>query len=175
LTGSFSKMISPGIRTGWIVVNKNLKPYLLKAKQAADLHTNNLVQQMIFRFLTDNSIDEHLETIRNSYRKQKETMIMQARIHLPKGTIFTDPQGGMFLWACLPGEYDTSELVSFALREKVLFVPGKPFFTNGEGGQCMRLNFTCSSEKKTKEGMQRMKTALVRYMECKAVPSIRPL
>ncbi|MBN2214051.1 MAG: PLP-dependent aminotransferase family protein [Bacteroidales bacterium] len=165
LTGSFSKMISPGIRTGWMLVPDKLKSYLLKAKQAADLHTNNIVQQLIYRFLVDNDVDMHLDRIRIHYHQQKETMLMLARHFLPQRTRFTNPDGGMFIWATLPDEFDTTELVKYAISEKVIFVPGKTFYVNGEGNHSMRLNFTSSSPDEMEDGMKRLRQAINLYME----------
>lgn len=165
LTGSFSKMISPGIRAGWMVVNDKLKPYLIKAKQATDLHTNNLVQQLIYRFLTDNNLEEHLEKIRQHYCMQKDCMLETAKKYMPVNTTFTNPNGGMFLWATLPDEYDTTRLVDYAMKEKVIFVPGKTFFVNGEGNHSMRLNFTNCSPLEIETGMKRMNRAICKYME----------
>lgn len=165
LTGSFSKMISPGIRTGWMIIPEKLKSYLLRAKQASDLHTNNIVQHLIYRFLMDNDIDKHLDIIRNQYLHQKETMLMLARHFLPEHTRFTNPEGGMFIWATLPDEFDTSELIRFALMEKVIFVPGRTFYTNGEGNHSMRLNFTNSSPGEIEEGLKRLNNAIYKYLE----------
>ena len=165
LTGSFSKIISPGIRAGWMIVSDKLKPYLMKAKQAADLHTNNIVQHLIYTFLTDYNIDDHLENIRSNYSKQKDYMLDSAKQYLPEKTIFTNPDGGMFLWARLPNEFNTTELVNFAMNEKVIFVPGKTFFVNGEGDHSMRLNFTNSSPDEIEIGMKRLNKALYKYIE----------
>ncbi|MFO7658670.1 MAG: PLP-dependent aminotransferase family protein [Bacteroidales bacterium] len=165
LTGSFSKMIAPGIRAGWIVVNEKLKPHYLKAKQAADLHTNNIVQQMIYTFLTSFNIDSHLDKIRVHYHRQKNNLLETAKKYLPEGTTYTNPDGGMFVWATLPDDYDTMQLVDFAMREKVIFVPGKTFFVNGGGNSSMRLNFTNSSLQETEEGMKRLNRALCKYRE----------
>ncbi|MBN2612250.1 MAG: PLP-dependent aminotransferase family protein [Bacteroidales bacterium] len=165
LTGSFSKMISPGIRAGWMVVNEKIKSHFLKAKQAADLHTNNIVQQMIYTFLTCFNIDDHLDKIRGHYLRQKNNLIETAKKYLPEGTKFTNPDGGMFVWATLPDDYDTMQLVDFAMREKVIFVPGKTFFVSGEGNNTMRLNFTNSSLQETEEGMKRLNRALCKYRE----------
>ena len=169
LTGSFSKMISPGIRTGWMVVPERLRPHLLKAKQAADLHTNNIVQQLIYRFLSDNDLDKHLTGIRTHYQSQKDTMLHFARQYFPQDTLFTNPEGGMFIWAVLPDQFDTADLVQYALQEKVIFVPGKTFFIREEGSHCMRLNFTSSSPDEIEEGMRRLGRAISRYEEYKAV------
>jgi 2-aminoadipate transaminase len=169
LTGSFSKMISPGIRAGWMLVPDKLRSYLLKAKQASDLHTNNIVQKLIYRFLVDNDIDEHLDKIRDHYHRQKETMLRLAKHCLPLNTHLTNPDGGMFIWATLPDEFDTGELIRFALPEKVIFVPGSTFFLNGEGSHCMRLNFTNSSPAEIAEGMKRLRMAIQSYLEHKEV------
>lgn len=169
LTGSFSKMISPGIRAGWMLVPDRLKSYLLKAKQASDLHTNNIVQQLIYRFLVDNDIDEHLEIIRRHYCHQKEAMLRLAQQYLPQNTHFTSPDGGMFIWATLPEEFDTSELIQFAIQQKVIFVPGRTFFINGGGKNSMRLNFTNASVDEIEEGMKRLHDAIYWYMDHREV------
>ena len=163
LTGSFSKMISPGIRTGWIVANSYLKPYLLKAKQASDLHTNNLVQHLIYQFLIHNNVEEHLNRIRENYLLQKKSMLGELFKNFPKDTVTTDPDGGMFLWATLPCEYDTGDLIHYASKEKVLYVPGKTFFVNGDGNHSMRLNYTNSSPEEIVTGMKRLGLSIAKY------------
>lgn len=163
LTGSFSKMISPGIRTGWMVVPPKLKPFVLKAKQAADLHTNNIVQHLIHQFLIDNNIDLHLDKIRCDYLLQKNVMLKEVDKYFPEGTKTTNPDGGMFLWATLPEIFDTTALVDLAFREGVIFVPGKTFYVNGDGNRSMRLNFTNSSPDEIHTGMMRMERAMDNY------------
>ena len=165
LTGSFSKMISPGIRAGWMVVNDTLKPYLMKAKQGADLHTNNVVQHLIYRFLVDYDIDEHLDKIRNHYRIQKDAMLNHAYHYLPEGTQLTNPSGGMFIWAKLPYGYNTGQLLKYALEERIIYVPGRTFFIDDEGDNCMRLNFTNSTPAEIEEGMIRLKRAVDKYIK----------
>ena len=154
--GSFSKMISPGLRTGWICAPKELIPHLLRIKQAADLHTNNVVQRIIYRFLTDNNLEEHLFKVRLAYKAQKDCMIESIKKHFPNDVSYTNPEGGMFIWATLPEEIDTEELLIQAIPEKVVFVPGKSFFTTDEGHRNMRLNYSNSSEKMIEEGIKRL-------------------
>jgi 2-aminoadipate transaminase len=154
--GSFSKMISPGLRTGWICAPKELMPHLLRIKQAADLHTNNVVQRIIYRFLTNNNLEKHLCKVRLAYKAQKDSMIESIRKYFPEEVAYTNPEGGMFIWATLPKPMDSGELIKKAIAEKVVFVPGKSFFTTGEGCLNMRLNYSNSSEEMIEEGIKRL-------------------
>lgn len=156
--GSFSKMISPGLRTGWICAPKELMPYLLRIKQATDLHTNNVVQRIIYRFLTDNNLEDHLCKVRLAYKAQKDCMIESIRKHFPEEVNYTNPEGGMFIWATLPESMNSEALIQKAIQEKVVFVPGKSFFTADEGQRNMRLNYSNSSEEMIEEGIKRLGT-----------------
>ncbi|MDD2305521.1 MAG: PLP-dependent aminotransferase family protein [Prolixibacteraceae bacterium] len=158
--GSFSKMISPGLRTGWICVPKELMPYLLRIKQATDLHTNNVVQRIIYRFLTDNNLEDHLCKVRLAYKAQKDCMIESIRKHFPEEISYTNPEGGMFIWATLPESMNSEALIQKAIQEKVVFVPGKSFFTADEGQRNMRLNYSNSSEEMIEEGIKRLGTII---------------
>jgi len=163
--GSFSKMISPGLRTGWICAPKELMPHLLRIKQAADLHTNNVVQRIIHRFLTENNLEDHLYKIRSAYKAQKNCMIESIRKHFPDEVSYTNPEGGMFIWATLPKSMNTEELIKKAIAEKVVFVPGKSFFTVDEGHRNMRLNYSNSSEEMIEEGIKRLGTIIKKGMK----------
>ena len=154
--GSFSKMLSPGIRTGWICCSRELMPYLLRAKQATDLHTNNMVQRMIFSYLTDHEVDQHLQSIQQVYKMQKDLMREMLLSCFPANTELTNPEGGMFIWATLQGEINTSELVNEAINSKVVFVPGKAFYIQNEGTNSMRLNFSNSNPDIIKQGISRL-------------------
>jgi 2-aminoadipate transaminase len=154
--GSFSKMISPGLRTGWICAPKELMPHLLRIKQAADLHTNNVVQRIIYHFLTDNDLEEHLCKVRSAYKAQKDRMVESIRNYFPEEVSYTNPEGGMFIWATLPERMNSGELIKKAIVEKVVFVPGKSFFTGDEGHRHMRLNYSNSSEEMIEEGIKRL-------------------
>lgn len=164
--GSFSKMISPGIRAGWICAPTQLMPYLLRAKQASDLHTNNIVQRIVYRFLHDNDLEAHLSCIRQAYKKQKDCMVRAIQTYFPEEVVCTNPEGGMFLWATLPDFLNADELVNEAIRQKVVFVPGRSFFTAEDGSRNMRLNFSNASEEMIEEGIKRigmvLKTAMAR-------------
>lgn len=163
--GSFSKMVSPGLRTGWICAPQKLMPHLLRIKQAADLHTNNIVQRMIYRFLSDNDPEEHLRKVRLAYKAQKDCMIESIKRHFPEEISYTNPEGGMFIWATLPDSLNSEELIKSAIQEKVVFVPGKSFFTTGEGHPNMRLNYSNSSEEMIEEGIKRLGGIIKKSLE----------
>ncbi|OFX34969.1 MAG: hypothetical protein A2W90_06185 [Bacteroidetes bacterium GWF2_42_66] len=154
--GSFSKMIAPGIRTGWMCAPDELIPKLLRIKQASDLQSNNLIQRVIFRFLNDNEPEEHLQKVKSAYKKQKDTMIKAIREFFPEGSVHTNPEGGMFIWLTLPDGFDTEKVIEKSLQKKVAFVPGKSFFTAEGGSRNMRLNFSNASEEIIMEGMKRL-------------------
>jgi len=163
--GSFSKMVSPGLRTGWICAPKELMPHLLRIKQASDLHTNNIVQRLIYRFLCDSDPEEHLLKVRSAYKAQKDCMIESIKRHFPEGIGYTNPEGGMFIWATLPETLNSEELIKLAIQEKVVFVPGKSFFTTDEGHRNMRLNYSNSSEEMIEEGIKRLGTIIKKVHE----------
>jgi 2-aminoadipate transaminase len=154
--GSFSKMISPGIRAGWICAPKELIPHLLRIKQASDLHTNNIVQRIIYHFLCDNNLEEHLRNVRLAYKAQKDCMIESIKQYFPEEVSYTDPEGGMFIWATLPETLNSDQLVKIAIENKVVFVPGKSFYTSDEGYHNIRLNYSNSSEEMIEEGIKRL-------------------
>lgn len=163
LLGSFSKVVAPGFRLGWLVAPEGLYGKLLVAKQAADLHTASVNQYIVSRFLTDNNLDDHISKIIDAYGGQCKAMVEAAHRWLPPQVTLWEPEGGMFLWGQLPAGMDAMELFDFAVREKVVYVPGAPFFTNGKGGSTFRLNFSCSGAAEIEEGMQRLARAFAAY------------
>lgn len=163
--GSFSKMVSPGIRAGWICAPQKLMPHLLRIKQAADLHTNNVVQRLIYRFLSNNNPEEHLRNVRLAYKAQKDCMIESIKKHFPEEISTTNPEGGMFIWASLPEMLNSEVLIKLAIQEKVVFVPGKSFYTTDEGHRNMRLNYSNSSEEMIEEGIKRLGLVIKKQMK----------
>ncbi len=161
--GSFSKMIAPGIRTGWICAPEELMPQLLRIKQASDLQSNNLIQRVIFQFLNDNRPEDHLQKVKSVYKSQKDTMVQAIHEHFPEGSEHTNPEGGMFIWLTLPEGFDTEKLVEKSLQKKVAFVPGRSFFTAEDGKRNMRLNFSNASEEMIMEGMKLLGETIKEY------------
>ncbi len=130
LLGSFSKIIVPGFRVGWVCAPRPVMDKLITAKQAADLHTSHFTQAIIYQYLKDNKIDDHIARIKKAYGRQCETMLESIREYFPKGVKHTRPEGGMFLWGELPGKLSSLKLFDLAVKDKVIFVPGDPFYVN---------------------------------------------
>ncbi len=164
LLGSFSKIVVPSFRIGWIVARKDIGEKLLVAKQAADLHTNYLGQRIIHQYLQDNDIDTHIEKIRSAYGQQREAMIQAIRDYFPDGISVTEPEGGMFLWVTLPAGLSSMELFDRAIAKKVAFVPGTPFYPDNPENNTLRLNFSSVDEETIYEGIRRLSYALKEIM-----------
>lgn len=160
LLGSFSKVIVPGFRIGWVVAPQFIMKKLIVAKQAADLHTSHFTQSIIYKYLKDNPVDEHIKTIRDVYGKQCKSMLSSIRQHFPTGVKHTTPEGGMFLWAELPENLSSLDLFELAVKDKVIFVPGDPFYVNKKGASTFRLNFSCVDEETIKIGIERLGNAI---------------
>lgn len=160
LFGSFSKIVSPGMRLGWIVAKKEVMDNIIIAKQASDLHSNYFTQRVVYQYLIDNDVDEHIQKIRKMYRKQRNLMVKMIKEHFPADVQYTQPEGGMFLWITLPEGLSSMDLFDLAIKEDVAFVPGKAFFTDGSGDNTLRLNFSNSDKEKIKEGIKRLGKAI---------------
>ncbi|MBN1362542.1 MAG: PLP-dependent aminotransferase family protein [Sedimentisphaerales bacterium] len=156
LLGSFSKIVAPGLRLGWVCARREIMDRLVIAKQASDLHSNSFCQRMLHQYLVSHDIDEHIETIRTAYKRQKDALLAALEVHFPAETTFTRPEGGMFIWATLPERLSALELFERAVQEKVVFVPGTPFFVDGGGTHNLRLNFSNADENKIEEGIARL-------------------
>ena len=155
-TGSFSKMVAPGLRLGWVVLPDGVAPHFIKAKQSTDLHSNNLSQYMLYHYFTHNNIDEHLAKIRAAYKMQCDSMKEMIRKHLPREVGMTSPQGGMFLWLTLPDSMSSEDLIGSCIEKGVAFVPGRSFFTSGGGEQHIRMNFSNSDPETIEKGIKIM-------------------
>jgi 2-aminoadipate transaminase len=160
LFGSFSKIVSPGMRLGWIVAKEEVMDKLITVKQASDLHSNYFTQRVVYQFLKTNPFDEHIQKIRNLYKRQRNYMIQMIEHYFPAEVEYTQPEGGMFLWVTLPAGTSSIELFDIALKENVAFVPGQAFYVDGDGENTMRLNFTNSDEESIKEGIKRLGIAI---------------
>ncbi len=156
LLGSFSKVVVPGFRLGWVVAPDAVFDKLLIAKQAADLHTCNFTQYIIHRFLQDNDLDEHIRTISGAYGRQCRAMRAAIVENFPEDVRCTMPEGGMFLWAELPGGASAMELFTRAVDNQVVFVPGDPFYTVPQRRSTLRLNFSCVNEELAEKGIVRL-------------------
>lgn len=165
LLGSFSKIVAPGLRLGWVVANEEIFEKLVIAKQGADLHSNYFSQKIIYEFLKDEDLDKHIQKIKDEYANQRKTMVKCAEEIFPKEFKITLPEGGMFLWVDVPESIDVMDFFDYAIKEKVAFVPGNPFFVEGEKVTGFRLNFSNSTSEEVVEGMNRLKRAMEKMLK----------
>jgi 2-aminoadipate transaminase len=153
---TFSKIVAPGFRTGWAVVPKAIRDRLVVGKAASDLHTSSLDQLVLNRYLRDFDNAKHVEKVRSAYGERYGIMDAELTASMPKGFTWTKPDGGMFLWMTGPKGLDSLALLQAALKRNVAFVPGRDFFPDGTGGECMRLNFSNSKPERIREGVARL-------------------
>lgn len=163
LLGSFSKTVAPGMRLGWLVAPDKIIDKLTVMKQASDLHSNNLAQHILYRYLIDNDFEAHLGRIRRQYYKQKSTMVRLLKKYAPKEIHFVDAEGGMFLWLTLPSHIDARAILKDAIDEGVMFVPGDVFYLAG-GRNTIRLNFSNTQTPKMEEGIRKLGQILYKYI-----------
>lgn len=164
LLGTFSKVFCPSFRLGWVYAPDWIMEKLIILKQAVDLHTNYFGQLVVHRFLQDYDLDAHIDRLQSFYGSRQSVLREALCEHLPEGTWITKPEGGMFLWARLPFECDGQKLYETAKRNKVVYVPGMPFFTDGSGGSSLRLNYTFGNEAQLREGAARIGQAVKQYL-----------
>ncbi|HET6316463.1 MAG TPA: PLP-dependent aminotransferase family protein [Chloroflexota bacterium] len=163
--GTFSKILAPGFRLGWIVAGPEVLETLLHAKQPSDLHTGMAQQMATWQVARDGFVDSHVEHIKAFYRERRDVMLRALEEHFPSDAHFTRPAGGLFVWAELPSFIDTRELLQDAVREKVAFVPGQGFHSDHSGTNTMRLNFSNVPPELLREGIRRLGHAIARRLE----------
>jgi 2-aminoadipate transaminase len=154
--GTFSKILSAGLRIGWAAAPRPILEKLNLGKQAADLCSSPLNQYFVAAYFAHRDWRAYLGTLRVIYRRRRDTMLAALEEFLPREASWTRPQGGLFIWARLPDYIDTSDLLARALREHVAFVPGRAAYLDGRGGSEMRLNFSGVSEDDIREGVRRI-------------------
>jgi 2-aminoadipate transaminase len=165
LLGSFSKIIAPGLRLGWIAAPDQLMAKLIVAKQASDLHSNHFAQRLIHQYLMDNDLDRHIQTIVRVYDRQRRAMVRGIAKYLPAQVGRTHPEGGMFIWLTLPQGASSKRLFDLAIQDKVAFVPGNPFYVDRLETDTLRLNFSCVDEETIELGMQRLGGAVTKLLD----------
>jgi 2-aminoadipate transaminase len=162
--GSFSKILAPGLRLGYVVAPKALYPKLLQAKQAADLHTPSFNQRIVAEVLKDGFIDRHVPTIRALYKQQCEAMLAALDREMAGLDFqFNRPAGGMFLWARLPEGVDAVGLLPKAVDRNVAFVPGAAFYADHGDPRTLRLSFVTASVDQINTGVAALAEAIRLY------------
>ncbi|MBY0556300.1 MAG: PLP-dependent aminotransferase family protein [Burkholderiaceae bacterium] len=152
--GSFSKVLTPGIRLGYVVAPLPLVRRLELAKQAADLHTSQLTQMVVYDVIKDGFLDQHIPVIRNLYGDQCKVMLEAMAQHFPASVQWTKPEGGMFIWVTLPKHINAMQLLDEAIAQKVAFVPGSPFYANEPETNTLRLSFVTVPPERIRAGVE---------------------
>ena len=142
---TLSKVAAPGLRIGWVRAPSALRPSLVVAKQAADLHSSTVDQAAAARWLAAVDLDAHLGVLRGEYGRRRDALLDGLADALPPGSSFNRPEGGMFVWARLPDGWDAEPLLARALAHDVAFVPGYPFFAGEPDRATLRFSFTTHS------------------------------
>ena len=153
---TFSKILAPGIRLAWVIAPPEVIRKLVQAKQGADLHTPTFNQMVAYEVSHGGFLDRHIHFIRRTYKQRRDIMLGALDSYFPPSVDWTQPKGGLFLWATTPPEIDTTELLKAAVEQKVAFVPGAPFHPNGGGQNTMRLNFSNATPENIQEGIARL-------------------
>ncbi|WP_447038125.1 aminotransferase-like domain-containing protein [Streptomyces sp. DSM 118878] len=160
LLGSFSKVMAPGLRLGWLRGPAELVRACVVAKQAADLHTPTVNQLAVARYMADNDLDAHVARVARVYGERRDAMLAGLPSALPEGSVWSRPEGGMFLWARLPGAVDTTELLRKVITHDVAYVPGAPFYAGEPDRATLRLCFVTQTPEEIAEGLRRLGDAL---------------
>lgn len=151
--GSFSKVLAPGLRLGYIVAPAEIARKFEQAKQATDLHTSTIAQRVVYEVVKDGFLDEHIPSIRSRYHHQAQSMLGALEAHMPSGVTWNQPAGGMFLWVSLPNGMNAETVLEKALAHNVAYVPGSPFYANEVAANTLRLAFVTVPAAKIEEGI----------------------
>ena len=151
--GSFSKVLAPSLRLGFLVAPPHLFPKLLQAKQAADLHSPGFNQRVVAEVMKDGFLSRHVPRIRALYQGQRDTMLTALAKHMPAEVQWNRPDGGMFLWARLPAGMDAATLLPHAVARGVAFVPGAAFYADAADARTLRLSFVTASAAEIEHGV----------------------
>ena len=153
---TFSKISFPGLRLGWIVAREDIMDKIVLGKQAADLCSPAMTQYIAYEFISRGWLDEYLDVVRREYPKKKNAMIAALEQYFPAGSSWTDPQGGLFVWAKVPEAIDTAAMFREAISAKVAYVVGIAFYPHRNDNCHMRLNFSAVDPEHITEGIHRL-------------------
>lgn len=158
--GSFSKVLAPSLRLGYLVAPPALFPKLLQAKQAADLHSPGFNQRVVAEVMKNGFLDRHVPRIRTLYKTQRDVMLAALTQHMPEGVSWNRPAGGMFLWARLPAGLDAAALLPKAVERGVAYVPGAAFYAGAADARTLRLSFVTASPEQIERGIAALATVI---------------
>ena len=162
--GTFSKVLMPGLRVGWVIAAEPVIEKMVQAKQAADLHTSTLNQYIALELLRNGVLEQQIPLLRQAYRVRRDAMLVALQKHFPADVTWTRPDGGMFLMVTLPMELSAAEVLQASIPHNVAFVPGEDFHLNGAGQNTFRLNFSNARPDLIDEGIKRLGNVLKRLI-----------
>jgi len=166
---TFSKIVAPGLRTGWAIGDTRVIQMMVKAKQAVDLQSSTIDQIALHQLLSRFDLNSHIQKIRSFYKDRMEWMHELLTQQQWSGVTWEKPRGGMFLWVNLPEYVDAEKLLALSVKEGVAFVPGKPFYAEEAKPNTMRLNYTLLNREDTQLAISRLGKALAQYQQEEAV------
>jgi GntR family transcriptional regulator/MocR family aminotransferase len=158
--GTFSKILFPGLRLGWIVAPAAIHERLQAAKQLADLHTSALIQAAVHRFCAGRLLDRHVARVAREYGRRRDLLVSALARRMPEGTAWTEPSGGFSLLLTLPAGLSAAALLPAAIDRGVAFTPGEAFFVDGSGERTLRLSFSSVPGNRIDEGVRRLAEAI---------------
>ncbi len=167
--GTFSKVLAPGLRVGWVIAASDVIDKLVQAKQAADLHTSTLCQYVVLELVRDGLLERHLPVLRKAYKVRRDAMLAALAKHCPPEIHWTRPEGGMFLLVTLPPIVRAGALLKETLAEGVAFVPGDDFHLDDTGRNTLRLNFSNATPERIEEGVKRFANVLGGFLRRRAL------
>ena len=159
-TSTFSKILAPGLRVGWIVLPEWMKQKVAIIKQATDLHANSFTQSLVSAYLTLDRLNPQIELIREAYKKKCLSLSTFLHQELGEHITFNQPQGGMFLWAAFRYEFDTTRWLQQTLAKGVVYVPGEFFFSDNVDKKTLRFSYATATQEQLYDAVQRLKSAL---------------
>jgi 2-aminoadipate transaminase len=154
--GTFSKILSPGVRLGWAVAPSPVLAKMNMGKQASDLCSSSISQYFVSAYFESGPWENYVRSLIEIYRRRRDVMLDSLAEYFPREAEWTHPQGGLFIWATLPDYIDTTDLLARGLEEHVAFVPGRAAYVDGRGGSSMRLNFSGVGVDDIREGLKRL-------------------
>jgi DNA-binding transcriptional MocR family regulator len=168
---TFSKILAPGLRLGWVIGPAALIAQLVKAKQGADLHTSSFTQRLVCEIARTGFLEKHIDRLRQAYATRRDAMLDAIADSFPSGVRYTRPSGGLFIWVTLPEAIEARDVLRDAIAHKVVFIPGESFHADGGGANTLRLNFTHSAPEQIREGIARLGCVLARCLD--PTPALR--
>ncbi len=164
--GSFSKILIPGVRIGWVVASKELIRQLTVAKQGTDLCSSSLGMKLVVESILSGELEAHVESLKVLYRRRRDVMLQALARYMPREVHWTRPQGGFFVWLRLPSYIDSKDMLPVAVaEEKVAYVSGQGFHVDGTGHNTIRLAYSQASEENIEEGIRRLASVIRRRLE----------